>query len=100
MLIANPTLLPELIKRNAELTASATDARTLTDVNANNVRMATIVREQSKKLSSLVPLSPEAFMKALMKSFSAGEGVDWVSFGVNASAYFREPPTAHGLAHM
>ncbi len=99
-LISNPSMLPAFIARNAELAAASKDARVTTDVNKNNLTMAAIVRAQSKNLSSLAPMAPEAFMKALMTQFRAAEGIDWLQFGRESSVYFREPPTAHGLYHM
>jgi hypothetical protein len=99
-LIADPSKLPALIAENAKLTAASKDPRVQAIVNQNNIKLAAIVREQSKKLTSLIPLTRDAFMKVLLRNFSTGEGVDWVDFGVNVSAYFREVPVTHGLYHM
>ena len=101
-LVANPGDLKGFITRNAELGAHAKDAQVAADLSKNNATMADILRLQSKKLTSLAPMTPVAFMKGLCKMFpaSGGEGVDWVAFGSEASAYFREPPSAHSMYHM
>ncbi len=101
-LISNPTALPAYIATNADLAVASKDAQATTDVNRNNLTMASIVRAQSKQLATLAPMTPDAFMASLLKSFGGGEGegVDWLDFGKHASAYFREPPTSQGINHM
>jgi hypothetical protein len=101
-LVANPKELAGYIARNAELSGFAKDAQVATDLSRNNTTMADILRLQSKKLTSLAPMTPVAFMKGLLRMFpaSGGEGVDWVAFGTEASVHFREPPAAHSMYHM
>lgn len=100
-LIASPLLLPALIAESAALLEASKGAVVAADVNRCNVLLASITREQAKKLASLVPLTPDKFMARLQAAFSSGgEGVDWRAFGVEASAFFREPPVAHGVYHM
>ena len=100
-LISNPSALTSLIASNSELAAASKYAQVTTDVNKNNIIMATIVRAQSKQLATLAPMAPDTFMKSLLKTFGeGGEGVDWLDFGKHTSAYFREPPCSHGLNHM
>ena len=101
-LVANPRELGAYINRNAELLGQAKDAKVASDLSKNNASMADILRLQSKKLTSLAPMTPVAFMKGLQRMFpaSGGEGVDWVAFGTEASAHFREPPSAHSMYHM
>ena len=102
MLVANPKELAAYITRNSDLSGLAKDAQVASDLSKNNTAMADILRLQSKKLTSLAPMTPVAFMKGLLRLFpaSGGEGVDWVSFGTEASAHFREPPSAHSMYHM
>ncbi len=98
--MSDSAMLPKLIAQNAELLKQSSDSRVTSVVNQNNLTMSSILREQAKKLTSLVPLTPDAFMKALMKEFGDAGGVDWAAFGAHASVYFRETPVAHGLFHM
>ena len=101
-LISNPSALPAFIATNSSLANASKDAKATTDVNRNNLTMASSVRAQSKQLSTLAPMAPDAFMASLLKTYGGGggEGVDWLDFGKHVSAYFREPPSAHGVNHM
>ena len=99
-LVSNPALLRSIIEKNAKLGLEAKSAAASLHTTHNDAIMAGIVVEQSKKLTSLVAMTPSGFMKGLIQKYPSGEGVDWVKFGRHASAYFREPPAALSMYHL
>ena len=100
-LVSNPAQLRGFIDKNAKLGLEAKSAAASMHTTHNDAIMAGIVVEQSKKLTSLVAMTPTGFMKGLIEKYpGVGGGVDWVKFGAHASAYFREPPAALSMYHL
>lgn len=100
-LVSNPGQLKTFIEKNAKLGLEAKSAGASLHTTRNDAIMAGIVVEQSKKLTSLVAMTPTGFMKGLIEKYpGGGVGVDWVKFGTHASAYFREPPAALSIYHL
>ena len=59
------------------------------------------IEAASKSLSSKVPILPLEAIEKLRKLYILPQGAfDWTQMGRDASVFFREPPSAHGLYHM